>query len=548
MRQVNRTSRGALAGILLIAAVVRVWGIWFGIPHTLARPDEEAVAGIALHFFSGDLNPHFFDYPTLFMYGLAALYGGYFLVGRITGRFLSIPHFTAAYQWDWSPFVLIGRSVSALLGTLTVWIVFRITRRLAGTRAGLVAAACLALSLLHARDSHFGVTDVTVTFLICAATLTFLEGHFERIPQRFFVAGGLAGFAASTKYNAAVLVAPMLVSQAIESLEASRAGKSLFGDRRLVLFLVPFFVAFLFGTPYALLDWPGLFEGFRRVSTHLRDGHGVDLGTGWLYHLSVSLRYGVGWPVLVAAPVGALILGARSLRTAMLVCAFPVAYYIAAGPGRTVFVRYVIPVLPFLCILAGIAIDALAAKLTRFTSARPAVTAAVTATLTALAVLPSAWNLAQLDYLMTRTDNRVLAAAWIRDRIPPGASFYQWDSSYGRLEFERPGDPAPFESWGYDDSRRVFTRHGAPTDRPPDWIVVQRSLLAPYSVVPPDIAALLEGDRYVLIRSFEAADLQATGHVFDRQDAFFLPLSGFQGITRPGPNIDVYRARQADGR
>jgi hypothetical protein len=531
-----------LTPILVVAAIVRFWGIWFGVPHTQARPDESVVASIALHFFSGDLNPHFFDYPTLFMYVLAGLYAGYFLAGRVVGRFLSIPHFMAAFQWDWSPFVVIGRCLSALLGTATVWVVFRIGALVGGARCGFIAAVFLSLSFLHARDSHFAVTDVAVTLLVCGSILALLEAHLERIPQKFFVAGLVGGLAASTKYNAVLLVIPAVLSQGMEVLDRTREGRSIFGDRRLGLFLAPFLVAFLVGTPYALLDWPGLLEGFRRVGGHLREGHGVDLGTGWLYHVSVSLRYGVGWPVLIAAPLGALALGARNLPAAILVCAFPAAYYVAAGPGRTVFVRYMIPVLPFVCILAAVAIDALVRGLARFGSRGRLATATATV-LTGLAILPSAWNLVHFDALIGRTDNRLIAAKWIREHVAAGNTLYQSDTSYGRLEFDRPGDPVPFETWEFDEGRRLFTRYGAPTDRLPEWIVVQRSLLTPYSLVPPGIAALVEGNRYVLIRSFEAAELRATGHVFDRQDAFFLPLAGFRGITRPGPNFDVYRAR-----
>ena len=45
---------------------MRFYGLHFGIPHVWARPDELAVADIAKEFLRGDLNPHFWDYPTLF--------------------------------------------------------------------------------------------------------------------------------------------------------------------------------------------------------------------------------------------------------------------------------------------------------------------------------------------------------------------------------------------------------------------------------------------------------------------------------------------------
>jgi hypothetical protein len=47
---------------------------------------------------------------------------------------------------------------------------------------------------------------------------------------------------------------------------------------------------------------------------------------------------------------------------------------------------------------------------------------------------------------------------------------------------------------------------------------------------------------YELRRTFHAVNMLAP-HVYDQQDAFFLPLSGFSGIGRPGPNISIYRRR-----
>jgi hypothetical protein len=35
-------------------------------------------------------------------------------------------------------------------------------------------------------------------------------------------------------------------------------------------------------------------------------------------------------------------------------------------------------------------------------------------------------------------------------------------------------------------------------------------------------------------------------HVYDQQDAFYLPIDGFARIARPGPNIRFYERRPVD--
>ena len=37
-------------------------------------------------------------------------------------------------------------------------------------------------------------------------------------------------------------------------------------------------------------------------------------------------------------------------------------------------------------------------------------------------------------------------------------------------------------------------------------------------------------------------------NVYDLQDEFFLPLTGFKQIERPGPNLEVYRRKSPGAR
>jgi hypothetical protein len=158
-----------------------------------------------------------------------------------------------------------------------------------------------------------------------------------------------------------------------------------------------------------------------------------------------------------------------------------------------------------------------------------------------VAILPSAISLVQLDYLLARTDNRLIAAQWIREHVPAGASLYQSGSLYGALEIEAPGMPSAFTRWDFDEARGAFVVRGAPQSRGPDWIVLQQSPLSVYSAVPQPVSSIASSDQYVQVRSFVAIDPSTQNHVFDWQDAFFLPLSGFHGIRRPGPNFHVYQ-------
>jgi hypothetical protein len=475
-------------------------------------------------------------------------------------------------QWDqaWSAFYLIGRCFAAALGTATVFVVYRLTQCVYGTRCARIASLFLALSFLHARDSHFGVTDVPVTLLICLTMLALADAAAEGDPRQFFVAGLLAGFATAVKYNAALLVAPAAIASLVRPKPDStdvRVPQTSRGQRgasrgisvgsgfsrtwqavlihlaRLLAFAAAFVPAFLLGTPYALLDPHALLEGVQRVSAHLERGHGVDLGPAWLYHLMVSLRYGLGWPVLAAGLIGIAITFVKNRRLALLLWSFPVAYFAAASSGRTVFIRYIIPVLPFLCIAAAVTVDGATRALARRVNAPARVHAILPYALALLMIVPSAVNLVRADILLARADNRLLVTDWLRERVAHGASLYQTDLTYGRLELEDPGHRPWFDAWDLDAATGMFTRRDVPQPVGPDWIVVQRSQVRMYSRVPAPIERLTASGDYVRVRSFTATELDAAGNVYDQQDAFFLPIAGFHAVRRPGPNFDVYQRR-----
>ena len=75
-----------LLAILAVATCVRLWGIDWGLPHPY-HPDEGSVLFHSLGFGTGDLNPHWFRWPSLSMYEMFGVYGVYFVIGKLSGLF-----------------------------------------------------------------------------------------------------------------------------------------------------------------------------------------------------------------------------------------------------------------------------------------------------------------------------------------------------------------------------------------------------------------------------------------------------------------------------
>src|SRR5438105_6001626 len=162
----DRSARAVLLLLIVVGAILRVRGLRFGFPHPVARPDEEVLVDAALGVLR-DPNPHFFDWPSAFIYATGASYAALFAVERAVGG--AVRH-AAVAKASFEPVLhLIPRALSATAGVLTIPALYGAARELFSRRIAVVAAAFLAVAFLHVRDSHFGVTDVPAAFLtVCA--------------------------------------------------------------------------------------------------------------------------------------------------------------------------------------------------------------------------------------------------------------------------------------------------------------------------------------------------------------------------------------------
>ena len=514
-----------LSAIVLLGAALRLFPIWFGLPYPWARPDEEVAVGIALTMLGGDLNPHFFHWPSLTFYTFAALFG----VVSWIARLLSFA------PLDGNTYLLIARALVATAGTATIAVTYLVGRRVADARTGLVAALFLSVAVLHVRDSHFAMTDVLMTLLVTASLALVLRAVDAalagRAPHGWFAAAGLiAGLAASTKYSAAAIGAAMIAAQIVllvkgrvRALEPRAWAPSL-------LFGAGFGMGFVAGTPYAVLDYAKFEEDFWFTVTHLSAGHGIDLGRGWTYHFLQSLPHGAGVAVFAAALAGLFFAVGQHGWPGAIVVTYAIAFYVSIGSGQTVFFRYVLPLVPIVCVLAAVAVRRAADALVSRTGLRASATLAIVG---ALVAAPSAWNSVRLDLLLARTDTRLLAGRWLETQLTPESTLHDAGGPSVQIDLRH----VRFHQWYFDPGTKSF---GHPEGKTPEWLVFYDSPLRLYGRPSPELRGLAQR-KYALVQVFPAMKRRSRFAVYDRQDAFFLPISGFGGVERPGPTVLIYR-------
>lgn len=534
------SARVLLAAILLVATALRFYALDFGLPYTQARPDETFVIDAALKLLSGQ-SPPFFDYPWLYIWFVVAGYLGYFVVGAIGGTFHSIADLVASWPVHWEPFFLIPRAIAALAGTLTVAATYRLGCQLRDSRTGVIAALFLTFTFIHVRDSHFGTTDTLMTLFIVLCVSCLMSADDRGRQRDFVLAGATAGLAAATKYNAVILIVPIVLVMMLRA--RPRPGDARMANGNPVAWMIlTGLAAFAIGIPFVVFDYDRFMAAMNELALSMRQGDPrLGQSNGWLHHLEFSLRYGLGLPLLVTGAIGTAAVIIKDPRRGSIAMAFPLAYYLVAGSIRNLFFRYTIPMLPFLCVAAAYIVswcaDGIAERRAgnrRDDTPRWLDPAFVSGLLATLLVASSAARVLQMERVMAAADNRVVVADWVEANIPDGSSFLQSGSRFGHIRYSR---GRTYQEWRWDGGRRAFMLNGVRATGRPDWILVQDS---PLPSATQDIVFEFLREGYTEVARFSASPL-APEAVYDRQDAFYVPFSGLRDITRPGPNFTIYR-------
>ncbi len=407
--------RAALAGLGICAAglLLRVIGLDFGLPF-IYDPDEPDFVGRAWQMVTtGDLNPHWFGHPgTTVMYAFAALFKGY---GALA--FPDLAAASTAFLTEPSRFYLLARVVIVLLAFGTLVLTWQLARRVAGDTAALLAAALLAVAPLQVQYSRLARPDLLMSFLVLASVLCALQIAREGRWRDYLAAGFLLGLAIATKYPA-VIAAPVIVLA--HALGQGNQGRPVWARVERLFGAGGATMAGAFvGSPYLFLEWRLVIENVVKEARPYHLGGTSDgfLSTLWWY-LDGTLLANLGVVGLLLAALGALSVLAKcfskegrsgEIQAALLVLTFPLLFipFIASLSLR--WDRWLLPALPFLCVLAALGFREVAALL-RYR-------------VLALALALLAISLPAVDAVLwtravAKPDTRTLAYHWLLENVP----------------------------------------------------------------------------------------------------------------------------------
>jgi 4-amino-4-deoxy-L-arabinose transferase-like glycosyltransferase len=444
--------------ILLAGLGVRFYGLGWGLPYHF-HSDEFLLAANSEKLRTTPsvaqlirTDSKFLLYPPVLMF---------LNIGLVSASTLFHP-FSHGDPASLTLFYLLARGLVAAFGLATVLLLYFLGSRLYSRTAGLLAAFFLAFTVLHVRDSHFFCTDVPLTFFF--VLILYLCGDIveKKKPGIYLLTGIVAGIAVATKQTAILGIPVILVAHLVslwrgQGYSLHQRWLALFSRaslKKLSVFFAAAALAFLIANPFVVMNPVKFISRSMQTLEYVKGANqpqwtfqftGATVG----YWFTNLLYYGMGPALEILCLFGVLWALWKRKWTDGLVLLFLAIYFASAGFGYMKFIRYAIPLLPFLCLLgARLAVELYGIVKTR------ALRIIFLAGITAVGALAVLYTLAYLN-IYRQADVRVQASRWIQENIPRGATV-AYNISYATPLF---GDmfvhPQFFDSYtvgfGHDD-------------------------------------------------------------------------------------------------
>ncbi len=411
-----------LLGITLIAFALRVWNIGYDLPR-IYRGIEYIEVMRALELGMGQFNFNRIAKGGLF-YLLFFEYGIFFVVLWFLGVVASPQDFAAYFMKDLTPFWIIGRMTSVLMGTASVVLVYLLGKKLFDAKVGLLAALFFALNPIHIEFSHYICVDIPMIMMSIAALYMMAFVSSDGTLKYYIATSLCVALAMLNKFPAVVLVVPFFI---VHVARVRKEGKGFFGllERRAIYSVLVFGLSYFVGAP-GLIREPWRFLAlFGLVSTPAEH---ADIYTGetpnlWLHYAGL-LNDNLG-PLLLAFLLFGLFYALYKGKLGDKYLAFfCLAFYTALciSRFREWSTHYLLPFFPpgLLVASRGIFVAKYAAD------KRKGLGNKILAIVLLLILAPLAYASVNQSLQFSRPNTRELAKIWIEENLPPGEKIFMY--------------------------------------------------------------------------------------------------------------------------
>ncbi len=347
MKQQQQYKKVVILVLFSLAALLRVYGVWY--PRWAFDEAENFGGGLnMIKFFTNALGLTNEPYmEELWVYGLVGKYMSIlpvavgFLVEKITQINYPIP----------IALIFTRFFIASLPSILSVYLLYRISKLIKAPKSfTIILLALCCCTFKHIETAHYAVAESLSTFCLVSSIFYWLKFQVSgyKVVKYLKISTVLVALTASTKINVGMVLGITLAfSTFIPYLRQQF-------DFHRFLYFVKILIIFFF-LPFILLNLPyfiHFFEWWAVIQTHVESYPYIVKGS------FVSLFYGdpifgVDWGIFIVACLGILqaIWRKKDIYTAPIL--FLLLFYLYLSVSKGVVHRWVIPMSPFLVLLAS---------------------------------------------------------------------------------------------------------------------------------------------------------------------------------------------------
>ncbi len=439
-----------LALTLAIGFGLRAYGLFWDYPYFF-NPDEGRLIEWGRDF-------NLFD-PIASEWGSLPLLG----IKLIT---ITLSLFTTPDKYDIYP---VARGFAVILGGATILLVYLLAKRAYDRQVALYAAIFTTFTVLLIQDVHFYSLDGIFAFGILAVLFPILSIARTGTIRSYIFAGVVIGLVAAVRLNGYFLLLPLVVAHGYNSFRQSATASQnpatqqrskkvanfslpanhpfyskfvVLFDKKLWLAGLLSIVVFVLLNPALILDTKkflfhdGLVWVMLQSGGYIKSRYTLQFeGTTPAFYFTNLLFWSAGPFLLPAYLAGVAHSFSRWRRVENLILlSFLLLYVWFGATSRVKFIRYCVPILPILNIVAANFFVAMQAKTQQ---ARPLLKYGALAWLS-LTIAGSALYALAFTNIYALPDPRIVASEWIQANIPAGAKIARGSNDYrgGLLEVE----------------------------------------------------------------------------------------------------------------
>jgi len=404
--------------IILFSLLARAYKIDCNLPN-LYWHDENNYVETALRFGTGNFKPHLFRHGMLLPLILFFEYTTYYLAESIAVASYTPLDFLTKYVTDPTNFYLISRITVMLFGIGCVFLVYLIALKFYNKKVANLASLFFAFSFVPFINSKWTKADMISVFFLLLAFLIIIQlfvnsRNFKRQAIFYYgISGFFVGLAAAAKLYAIFGISFVILIHLFTYRDNVARAKKLnylahFFDIKIMICGLFFILGFILGNPYIVINPKFFYADMLFMRRCLFDPNASNT---WLSYFTDHLKNVIGSVWLgILVLISCIFFILKRSKKEIILLVFPAILYLGYMnyPG---FAHYLVPVVPFLVIIAASFLDTVFKKSLKWKKNL------FIAIIVFMCVYPCFRNILCYSILISRPDTRTIAKDWMEKNI-----------------------------------------------------------------------------------------------------------------------------------